>query len=118
MTSSICSVIDHQGCRVAEVEIQGVEDEWYHGRLVEATLPEGLRRDLAWYDEVISQQMLSYLDDALHAVERHGLSVCFPDDTCHRVYSLHIDPAGETTFRITPVPPPDSNRMDNSTILG
>ena len=32
MTSSICSIIDGQGQPVAQVEIQGVEDDWYYGR--------------------------------------------------------------------------------------
>lgn len=118
MSTSICSIIDNHGRRVAEVAIQAVEDEWYYGRLVGEAIPEGLRRDLAWYDEVVSNQMLSYLDDALHAVERHGLAVLLPDETRHKVYSLHINTSGETAFRITPVPPPNSNRFDSSTILG
>ncbi|HLN30510.1 MAG TPA: hypothetical protein VK395_22390 [Gemmataceae bacterium] len=117
MPSSIWLLSDSQGRRLAEVEIQGVEDEWYHGRLVRDAIPEELRRDLEWYDEVVSNQMLSYLDDALHAVERHELSVRFPDETCHKVYALHIDKSGETAFRMAPVPPPSSNRPDSSTIL-
>jgi len=118
MAISICSVVDNQGRRVAEIDIQGVEDEWYYGRLVSDAMPEGLRRDLDWYDEVVSGQMLSYLDDALAAVERHQLSVCLPDETCQRAYSLHIDKSGETTFRVTPVPPPEPNHIEVSSVLG
>ena len=118
MATSACSVIDNQGDRVAEIEIQSVEDEWYYGRLVNDAMPEGLRRDLAWYDEVVSNQMLSYLDDALAAVGRHQLSVCLPNEASHRVYSLHIGRTGETTFRITPVPPPEPNHFDVSSVLG
>lgn len=117
MASSICSIMDNQGRQVAEIDIQGVENEWYYGRLMTDAIPEGLRRDLEWYDEVVSTQMLSYLDDATDAVERHGLSVCFPDETCHKAYGLHIDKSGETAFRIAPVPPPSSNGCDSSTIL-
>jgi hypothetical protein len=61
--------------------------------------------------------MLSYLDDALAAVERHQLSVCFPDETCRRVYSLHIGKSGEIEFRVTPVPPPEPNHIDVSSAL-
>ena len=118
MATSICSIIDNTGHQVAEVDIQSVEDEWYYGRLLDDKIPEELRRDLGWYDEVLSNQMLSYLDEALHAVERHGLSVRLPDETCHKVYSLHVGRSGETTFRITPVPPPSLNRVDTSTLQG
>jgi len=117
MPTSICEVVDNQGRRVAEVEIQSVEDGWYYGRLVSDALPDGLRRDLKWYDEVVSGQMLSYLDEALAAVERHQLSMCVPDETCHRVYSLHIGRSGETVFRTTPVPPPEPNHIDVSSVL-
>lgn len=118
MAASVCAILDDQGRQIAEVDIHGVEDAWYYGRIVSEAFPEGLRRDLEWYDEVVSNQMLSYLDDAVHAVERHGLSVRFPDGACHRVYSLHIERSRETTFRTTPVPPPSSSRFDSSTVLG
>lgn len=117
MPTSICAVVDKQGRRVAEVEIQSVEGEWYYGRLVSDELPEGLRRDLDWYDEVVSGQMLSYLDEALAAVERHQLSVCLPGETYRPVYSLHIGRSGETAFRTTPVPPPEPNHADVSSVL-
>jgi hypothetical protein len=117
MATSTCSILDNQGRRVAEVDIEGVEDEWYYGRLVSDAIPEELRRDLEWYDDVVSNQMLSYLDDAVHAVEGHGLSVRLPDQTSHRVYSLHVDRSGQTAFRITPVPPPGSIQPDGSSIL-
>ena len=117
MTTSTYSVIDNQGRQVAEMDVLAVEEEWYYGRLVSDAIPEQLRRDLEWYDRVVSNQMLSYLDEALDAVERHELSVRLPDDTYHRVYSLHIEQSGETTFRIAPVPPPSSNYPETSTIL-
>lgn len=118
METSICSITDNRERRVVEVEIQGVEDGWYYGRVVSDSIPEDLRRDLEWYDEVVSNQLLSCLDDALGAVELHGLSVCFADETCQKVYSLHVDKEGETTFRITPVPPSNATRPDSSTISG
>ena len=118
MTISICPVIDNQGRRVAEIDVQGVEDDWYYGRLVSDLLPEGLRRDLEWYDEVVSDQMLSFLDDALAAVERHQLSVRQPDEGCRRVYCLHIGKAGEATFRITPIPPREPSHVNVSTMQG
>jgi hypothetical protein len=114
---AICSIIDNQGRRVAEVDIHAVEDGWYYGRLVKDAIPDELRRDLEWYDQVVSNQMLSYLDDVRAAVERHELSVCFADETCHKAYALHIDRSGDTTFRIAPVPPPGSKGPDNSTGL-
>jgi hypothetical protein len=117
MATSTYSVTDSQGRRVAEIDVQAIEEEWYYGRLVSDAIPERLRRDLEWYDQVVSNQMLSYLDEALDAVERHGLSVRVPDETCHRVYSLHLAKSGEATFRITPAPPPNSNRLESSTIL-
>lgn len=118
MKTSLCSIIDNLGNRIAEVDIQNVEEEWYYGRLLDDAISEGLRRDLEWYDKVVSNQMFSFLDDALQAIEQHHLSIRLPDGSCHRVYSLHIDNLGETTFRITPVHPPSSNRFDSSTILG
>jgi hypothetical protein len=118
MPNSICTIVDHQGRRVADVEIQDVNEEWYYGRLVSDALPDGLRRDLEWYDEVVSGQMLSYLDDALAAVDRHQLSVQLADEESRQVYSLHIGRSGNTTFRVTPVPPPMSNRLDASSVPG
>lgn len=115
MPTSICSIFDKDGNQVAEVGIQAVEDEWYYGRLTRNAIPEPLRRDLDWYDEVVSNQILSYLDDARHAVERHALAVRLPDGTSHRLYSLHVNKSGETEFRIAPVPPPTSNLADDST---
>jgi hypothetical protein len=117
MATAICSVTDHEGRSVAEIEIQSVEDGWHYGRLVRDTMPDGLCRDLQWYDEVVSGQMLSYLDDALAGVDRHQLSVRLPDETCHQVYSLHIGKSGEASFRITPVPPPEPNHSEVSSIL-
>lgn len=104
MATSICPILDQYGQPVAKVDLQDTEDGWYYGQLVGDALPAGLRHDLQWYDDVVSNQTLSYLDDALHAVEQHGLSVRLPDETCHKVYSLHIEKTGETAFRITPAP--------------
>ena len=81
MATSICSVLDNRGCRVAQIDLESVENEWYYGRLLSDAFSDELRHDLGWYDEVVSDQMLSYVDDALRAVERHELSVCLPDET-------------------------------------
>jgi hypothetical protein len=61
---------------------------------------------LAWYDEVLQDQMLSYLDEAPAAVQRFDLQAKFPDGSMHKTYALHITPSNEVSFRISPVRPP------------
>ena len=114
MSSTTFSILDNLGRPVAEFELLELESDWYDGRLVSDAMPEGIRRDLGWLDEVVSNQLLSYLDDAILAVERHALSVRFPDGTCHRAFALHVSKSGETEFCISPVPPPSLSREDRS----
>jgi hypothetical protein len=116
MPPSICTLVDQQGRRVADVDLQGVEKEWFYGQIVSDAIPEDLRRDLEWYDEVVSNQMLSFLDDSSAAVERHDLFVVFPDQPRRKVYSLHVSRSGETTFRVTPAPPSTVNHSDSSAV--
>ena len=68
--------------------------------------PADIKKALAWYDEVIRDQMLSYLDDAVAAVHRFELQAQLPDGSTHRTYALHVSPLDEVSFRISPVLPP------------
>ena len=114
MPSTTYTILDYQHRPIAEFDLLELVDEWYYGRLASDALPEAIRRDLDWYDEVVSKQLLSYIDDAILAVERHALSERFPDGTCHRAFALHVSKSGETEFCISPVPPPSLIREDRS----
>ena len=78
MATSICSVLDNRGCRVAQIDLESVENEWYYGRLLSDAFSDELRHDLGWYDEVVSDQMLSYVDDALRASNDTSFPCAFP----------------------------------------
>jgi hypothetical protein len=67
--------------------------------------PDELHAKLTWYDEVLRDQMLSYLDEAEASVQSFGLQAIFPDGSTHTTYSLHISPSHEVSFRITPIAP-------------
>lgn len=117
MANPTVSILDQAGRFIGGVEIEAVEDGWYYGQLNGEIQSEDLRRDLAWYDEVVSQQMLSFLDEATAAVQRHELIARFSDDTHRKIYALHLERSGSTSFRISPVPPPQQNRLSSSSIL-
>jgi hypothetical protein len=91
---------------LAELLIADEEEGWFTGRVVRQNFPPELQRALAWYDEVVQDQMLSYLDDAVAAVQTFALQARFPDGSTHPTYSLHISPSNEVSFRISPVLPP------------
>lgn len=104
--ANMSSIIDAEGQEVAEIAISEIEDGWYCGTVVRDEFSEKLKQALEWYDEVVSDQMLSFVDEALAAVDRFQLRVCLSDESCEDVYSLQLSKNGEVTFRITPVPPP------------
>ena len=91
---------------LAELQVTAAENDWFTGRLLSQQFPPNLKDALAWYDEVIDGQMLSYLDGATDAVDQIGLRIRLPNGTARRVFSLHINKQGEVSFRTSPVPPP------------
>jgi hypothetical protein len=114
MKSERLNLVDGLGNCLADVEIASQEDGWFVGRLVSHRFTPEIRAALDWYDEVVENQMLSYLDQATSAVEQIGFRVRFPDGTSANVYSLHIDAKSEVRLRITPVPP--LNRQTKSVL--
>ncbi|MFT5522770.1 MAG: hypothetical protein ACI9HK_000714 [Pirellulaceae bacterium] len=99
-------MIDVDGQEIAQVAIRDIEDGWYHGALVQDSFPVDLKRALEWYDEVVSDQMLAFVDEAVAAVDRFGLQIYLSKGKCEKVHSLNVSSNGEVAFRITPVPPP------------
>lgn len=100
------SLIGTGGEALGELLIEDEEEGWFTGRLVWQRFPVEVERALAWYDEVVRDQMLSYLDDAVGVVRGFGLQARFPDGSTHPTYSLHVSPSNEVSFRTSPVPPP------------
>jgi hypothetical protein len=96
-------LIGPDGNTLAELSIADEEEGWFTGKVVRENFPSEVEKALAWYDEVVQDQMLSYLDDAVAAVQRFELQVKFPDGWTHRTYSLHVGRSNEVSFRITPV---------------
>src|SRR5437870_2939578 len=111
-------LVDCIGDILAELLVSD-EEGWFSGRVLSQNFPSEVARDLAWYDEVVQHQMLSYLDKATAAVEHWGLQVKLRDGSTHPVYSLHISRFKEVSFRVTPVPPPpDCGAMTSHEIHG
>jgi hypothetical protein len=99
-------LIAPDGDTYAELFITDEEEGWFTGTVVRQGFPPEVQSALAWYDEVVQDQMLSYLDEAVAAVQRFELRAMFPDGSMHKAYSLHFSPADEVSFRISPVLPP------------
>ncbi len=95
-----------EGNTLAELLIADEEEGWFTGRVIWQNFPFEVKKVLAWYDEVVHDQMLSYLDEASLAVQRLELQAKFPEDTTHKTYSLHVSPSKEVSFRTSPVLPP------------
>jgi hypothetical protein len=100
------ALIDANGNPVAQVRVCGEADGWFTGELLSQDFPQRLQEALAWYDEVVENQMLSYLDQATAAVEQFGLRSRHADGSTQPVFALHITRQNEVSFRTTPVPPP------------
>src|SRR5690349_20510509 len=105
MNETQVELVDSQGDALAQLLVWDEEEGWFSGRILAQRFPSEIAKDLAWYDEVVQDQMLSYLDQALAAVERWSLGVRFRDGSAHPVYSLQISPSSEVSFRLTPIPP-------------
>ena len=102
-------LIGPDGNALAELLIADEEEGWFTGKVVWQNFPFEVKKALAWYDEVVQDQMLSYLDEAAGAVQRFELQAQFPDGSTHKTYSLHVSPSNEVSFRISPVlPPPEA----------
>jgi len=97
---------DLAGNAVAEMLLTGEQDGWFTGTLHSQRLPPQLKKALDWYDEVVENQMLSFLDEATAGVEQFGLCVRYPSGSLQKLYSLHVDQHNQVSFRTTPVPPP------------
>src|SRR5262245_7589541 len=97
-------LVDSQGHALAELLVSDEEEGWFSGRVLSQSFPSEVAKDLAWYDEVVQHQMLSYLDEAMVAVARWGLRVRFRDGSTHPTFALHISQPNEVSFRVTPVP--------------
>jgi hypothetical protein len=100
------TLVDSAGKAVAELTVTSQEDGWYFGKIDSQQFPTDLGEALAWYDEVVEHQMLSFLDAALARVEQFGLTVRYANGILRKVFSLQISKANEVSFRSTPVPAP------------
>ena len=96
------SIIDQLGRQVATCILSDVEDGWHYGKVVTGQFPQELSRHLSWYDEVVSGQMLSFLDEARAAIDKFQLRLRRSDGSITPVYSLHVMRNGELTFRTAP----------------
>ena len=104
--ASVFELIDSQGRELAQVNVTDIEDGWYYGKLSNESFSAELRKALDWYDEVVTSQMLSLVDEALAAIEEFQLRVCNSDGTHLPVFSLHASKDNSVCFRTTPVPAP------------
>lgn len=115
MTSTLYTILNAQGHTIADIAITSIEEGWHYGHMVHDHLPDQLRQDCAWYDEVVSGQMLSFLDDATAAMDQYRLTIKAPDGTCQSLHSIHLEPTGDVTWRVTPMSPPRTTSSQSLT---
>jgi hypothetical protein len=118
MNETQAALIDSRGNTLADLLVSDEEEGWFSGRVLWQSFPSAVAQDLAWYDEVVQHQMLSYLDAAMAAVARWGLRVRFRDGSTHPAYALHIGQPNEVSFRVTPVPPSRDSGAMTSEVRG
>lgn len=106
MDSGKLFLVDTAGNEVAELTLTGEADDWFSGAVLAQQFSPQLKEALDWYDEVVENQMLSFLDGATDAVEQFGLLLRHADGTTHQVFSLHVNKQNEVSFRTSPIPPP------------
>src|SRR4051794_20080942 len=99
MSESRVYLLDSTGNPLAELLVGDSEGGWFTGKVVSQNFPSEVEKALAWYDEIVRHQMLSYLDEATSAVERFSLKVRFPDGSMHPLYSLHMGQPNGVSFR-------------------
>ena len=108
-----CQFITAMGQQIAKVLVREIEDGWYYGTLTDENFPPDLKEALAWYDEVVSDQLLSFADEAIAAVDKFQLQVCLDGEAGEQIYSLHVSNNRDVEFRVTPVPsPPESAELN------
>jgi hypothetical protein len=98
-------LMDPEGNTIAELQIADEEEGWFTGTVDSQSFPLEATKALAWYEEVVRDQMLSYLDAATAAVDRFDFQAKFPDGSAHKVYCLHVTPSNDVSFRTSPVAP-------------
>ena len=98
------------GSNLATFAIEEVTDGWYCGTMLAASFPADLQEKLAWYDEVVTGQMLSLVDEARDGIDSFQLRIHFPDGESCPAVGLHVMASGEVCFRTTPIPPPAYTR--------
>jgi hypothetical protein len=106
MNADRLTLVDATGKQVAEMAVRCDEAGWFFGEILASEFSPKLKEALDRYDDVVENQMLSFLDTALADVEQFGLCVRSANGISHRVYSLQINKQNEALFRTTPVPPP------------
>jgi hypothetical protein len=111
-TTAKVFLLGSEGNTLAELLISDEEEGWFTGRVVWQSFPCEVEKALTWYDEVLQDQLLSYLDGATAAVQNFDLRARFPDGSTHKTYSLHVSPSNEVSFRISPVLPPPEPRKE------
>lgn len=99
-------LLDGAGNQVATIAVTDEAEGYFTGELLSQQFSPQLKAVLGQYDEVVENQILSLLDEALAAVADFGLKVQYPNGSLRQVYSLHVNRQNEVTFRLTPVPPP------------
>lgn len=100
------TMFDSTGDAVAVLEINGQSEGWYTGRLLKRDFAPALQSALDRYDEVVENQILSLLDDALADVAAFDLKIQFSNGAPKQIFSLHVSPDDSIAFRTTPVPSP------------
>jgi len=96
------SLLDQDGHELARFAIEDILEGWHYAKLVWHAIPNEIYKTLKWYDEVVADQMLSYLDSALAAIDSYHLRIRIGDKV-HPIYSLRITDDNDVSFRITPV---------------
>lgn len=104
--SEIAYLRDPAGRELASILIEEISNGWYYGKVATSSLPADLRDKLGWYDEVVSGQVLSLVDEARDAIDAYRLRIELPGGESFPAVGLHVMASGEVCFRTTPIAPP------------
>jgi len=105
LTPETLNLLDGSGTSVAQLHIASEEGDWSYGRVVVDDFSPELRKAIEWYDEVVENQMLSFLDDAILAVDQFALKIEDVRGLQRPVYGLQINRQNEVSFRTEPLKP-------------
>ena len=83
MESEKLTLIHASGIEVAQMTMSSEKDGWFSGTLASQQFSPDLKEALEWYDEVVENQMLSFLDQAIESVAQFGLCVRTPLDASY-----------------------------------